>query len=169
MTYLSGPILLAHSPQLLCRWNVYSGPLHIGLHLNQYFCKTRKCFHVVALSAFPSHDTLNMLYKIRAFHGKCGAVCVISLKGAIHITVLSFLFLLFQWDKDLMGTCILMAAKREQNIVTVCLHAFIIICIFQSAASPAEECFRTSVPFTYEVVPLHFLQLSRQRLSVRGN
>lgn len=29
-TYLSGPILLAHSPQLLCQWNVYSRPLHIG-------------------------------------------------------------------------------------------------------------------------------------------
>lgn len=77
-------------------------------------------------------------------------------------------------DSHLSGACISMTARQNRTLsATVCPHVFIILCtfffFFPSAASLAGECFRTSDPFTYEVVPVHFLQLSRQRLSVRGN
>lgn len=76
-TYLSGPIPLGHSPQLLCQWNVYSGPLHIAFFF--FFAlksillqeskrerkKERKSLQAASLSAHPPFLATRNMWKIR--------------------------------------------------------------------------------------------------------
>lgn len=110
--------------------------------------KKRKCLRAASLSTSPLWATLNMC-KIWAL-----LKCYFHQRGGIFTGVL--------WSE-------VAATIAEENCFRKCCPSLCFPRIPPSVASLTREPSRMWLPFPYEVVRAHFLQLSRQRLSVRGN
>lgn len=118
--YLGQFCWLTH-PNYFGRWNVYSGPLHIGLHLNQYFCRTRERFHVLVFSDPPcmAHEICFIRYVAGWYSYGQEEECILYF--------VFFFFCFVVWishvkDVHLLWTCISMAVT-EQNIICNCMSS----------------------------------------------
>lgn len=123
-------------------------------------------------SASPAWGVLDMLYKVRVLRGLLLKCARSQKEESFCLVLLILLFWFTATIRQAKDSCVLgdyASAAAGENVVCRCVSSRVITQFSLNVASLAEEPCRTQLPFPYEVVQARFLQLSRQRLSVRGN